>query len=193
MQTANRRGMALPILCLLMAACDRQDTRGTAKSDPNAPAVVDLGRPKPPAAEPAPPRPIVDETQLVAKLAGGYSLLAAAMVNGDARMVGTLYAPDAELSMPDGDWSGVANISSNLAALGRQKSLADFQRRSRRHLLVDSTVVDSGAFLITVKRAGSDSVYERGNYATRWRIKADGNWVMEQDVLKRAGKRKNLR
>jgi len=88
---------------------------------------------------------------------------------------------------------GVANIATNLAALGRQKSLADFQRRTQRHLLVDSTVIDSGAFLITIKRAGADSVYERGSYATRWRIKADGNWVMEQDVLKRAGKKKDLR
>ena len=193
MHTATWRGMALPVLCLLIAACSKPDSRDAAKTDPSKPAVVELGMPKLPEPVKEPPRPIVDEAQLVVKLAQNYSLLAAAMVNGDARMVGSLYGPDAELSMPDGAWSGVANIATNLAALGRQKSLADFQRRTQRHLLVDSTVIDSGAFLITIKRAGADSVYERGSYATRWRIKSDGNWVMEQDVLKRAGKKKDLR
>lgn len=190
MHTAHWRRMAPAILCLLAAACSTPNARDAAKTDPNTPAVVELGMPKPPDVKKEPPPPIVDEGQLVNRLAGNYSLLAAAMVNGDARMVGTLYAPDAEMSMPDGAWSGVANIANNLAALGRQKSLADFQRRSTRHMLVDSTVVDSGAFLITVKRTGADSVYERGSYATRWRIKPDGNWVMEMDVLKREGKKK---
>jgi hypothetical protein len=192
MHTATWRGMALPILCFLIAACAKQDARDAAKTDPDKPAVVELGMPKPPEVAKEPPRPILDEAQLSMKLAGNYSLLAAAMVNGDARMVGTLYAPDADLSMPDGAWSGVANIANNLAALGKQKSLADFRRSSQRHLLVDSTVVDSGTFVITVKRTGADSLYERGNYATRWRIKAGGDWVMEQDVLKRAGKKKIL-
>jgi len=192
MHAATRRGMALPILCILIAACARQDARDAAKTDPNTPAIVELGMPKPPEVAKEPPRPILDKAQLSMKLAGNYSLLAAAMVNGDARMVGTLYAPDAELSMPDGAWSGVVNIASNLAALGRQKSLADFRRSSQRHVLADSTVVDSGTFVITVKRSGADSVYERGTYATRWRIKADGNWLMEQDMLRRAGKKKIL-
>jgi hypothetical protein len=193
MCTITWRGMALPLLCLLAAACRAPDARDAAKTDANMPATVDLGRPKPPEPEKEPPRPVVDESQLVMKLAQNYSLLAAAMVNGDARMVGTLYAPDAEMSMSDGSWNGAANIATNLASLGRQKSLADFQRRTRRHLLIDSTVVDSGAYQITIKRTGADSVYESGSYATRWRIKSDGNWLMEQDVLKLARKKKDLR
>jgi hypothetical protein len=193
MHTATWRGMALPILCLLSASCGKTDARDAAKTDPSKPAVVELGMPKLPEPVKEPPRPIVDENQLVVKLAQNYSLLAAAMVNGDARMIGSLYAPDAEFSMPDGAWSGVANIATNLASLGRQKSLSDFQRRTARHLLTDSTVVDSGAFLITIKRAGADSVYERGSYATRWRIKADGNWLMERDMLTIARKKKDLR
>ena len=193
MHTARRHGMALPILCLFAAACGKPAAREAAKNDPNTPAVVALGMPKLPEPEKAPPPPIVDETQLVVTLAQNYSLLAAAMVHGDARMIGTLYAEDAELSMSDDSFSGVANIATNLASFGRQQSLVDLERRTRRHLLVDSTVVDSGAYQITFKRAGANAVSERGVYATRWRIKANGAWVMEQDILKRAALKKKLR
>ena len=192
MHIVPRRGMALSILCLFAAGCAKPDARGTAKSDPNTPAVVELGMPKPPATANEPPRPVVDERQLVLSLAQNYSLLAAAMANGDARMIGTLYAADAELSMSGGTYSGGSNIEGNLAAMGRQQSLADFQRRTQRHHLTDSTVVDSGIYQITLKRHGGDSVSERGTYATRWRIQAGGKWVMEQDFLKRAGRKQKL-
>ncbi len=185
MRTARWRGMALPILCLIISACAKHDARTTDKNDPNTPAIVELGMPKPPPAEKQPPQPIVNETRVAVRLAENYSVLAAAMTFGDARMIGTLYAKDAELTMPSGTWNGVTNIAASLGALGREKSLKDFRRSSMHHRLVDSTVVDSGTYVITTKRPGADSIFERGSYAAQWRIMPDGRWVMERDQLQR--------
>jgi hypothetical protein len=83
-------------------------------------------------------------------------------------------------------------IANGLANLGPAKSLRDFRRRSLVTRIVDSTVIDSGTYVILTKRPGADSLFERGRYATVWRIHAPPmNWLIMHDHLYRETQRKS--
>lgn len=133
-----------------------------------------------------------DSTQRVIAVSQGYALATAMMVNQDGRSLGGLYAGDATLSLPDSTVKGVVAIIRQLTTLARTKSLADFQRTSKGMRLVDdSTLADSGTYVMILKRTPRDSVFERGRYATTWRARGGGpsSWVMTADrITPNAGK-----
>ncbi len=127
-----------------------------------------------------------DERTRTQTLIALYSLAAATMVNRDGRTLNQLYAPTAVLQGPDSTVTGGPEVVRYLINLAQAKSLADFQRSSRSvRVLDDSTLVDSGAYAMVLKRSARDSVIERGQYASRVRARADrGAWVIIEDRLK---------
>ena len=185
---ANRRWLVLPILCVLANACSapKADQRGAAK-DPNAPAVVQApsvvlvsDTAKKDMTTPA--ATSVDWAKQV--IAGNFAVLGAAIAYGDRRMIGANFAPDAEVITPEATYKGVVAIANAFGRLGPAKSLRDFRRRSLVMKIVDSSVVDSGVYVVLTKRPGADSVYERGRYATTWRIHPPPmDWLITQDRL----------
>jgi hypothetical protein len=187
--TAARRGMVLALLCSGAAACERRaKPANTERAD--APAVVKV----PPlvlasdTAKPDTMQAHADRVNLVrTTLATNYSVLGAATVFGDRRMIASIYAPDAELSTPDSLYRGLAAIANALAALGPPKSLRSFDRMSRTLRIVDSTVIDSGTYVMVSARAGTKSVVDRGSYVSRWRIRpAPAAWVLTYDQLRQS-------
>ncbi|HVT39920.1 MAG TPA: nuclear transport factor 2 family protein [Gemmatimonadaceae bacterium] len=191
----TRRRVVLPILCFLASACTapRAD-RGASAKDPNTPAVVQ-----------APQVVLVGDTAKKdtapsaaagmdgAKrvLASNFAVLGAAIAFGDRQMIGANFAPDAEVVTPDTTYKGVVAIANALGRLGPAKSLRDFQRRSLVMKIVDSTVVDSGIYVVLTKRPRADSVFERGRYSTTWRIHPPpGEWLITHDRLYRDPARK---
>jgi hypothetical protein len=80
----------------------------------------------------------------------------------------------------------MAAVVRQLLSLARSKSLADFQRRSvGTRILDDSTLLDSGTYVMVLRRSEKDSVLERGRYAATWRARTDvTQWVILEDVLK---------
>lgn len=163
--------------------------------DPKAPAeeavLIDT-RPKtpPPAAIVAPSAPKVrvipeDPTERLRALNQGYALAAATMVNQDGRMLAQLYEPGATLVTPDSTITNAPAVVRHLLALARSKSLSDFQRTSRTVAIVDdSTLTDSGSYVMILKRSPQDSVFERGAYAATWRARKDiAQWVMLRDHI----------
>jgi len=174
------------IAALAVAACG-----SPAKKDPNAPALSEAQKSvATKAAETAavPKSSLIpaDSMQRVIAVSQGYALATAMMVNQDGRSLGGLYAGDATLSLPDTTVTGVVAIVRQLTALARTKSLAEFQRSSRGMRLVDdSTLADSGSYVMTLKRSPRDSVFERGRYATTWRARgaSPSTWVMITDRI----------
>ncbi len=128
-------------------------------------------------------------------LAQGYSLAAATMKGGDVKMLVTLYATDATLSLPDTTVRGAPAIATQLASLARSKSMDDFQRTSRTLTIVDdSTLADSGSYMMVLKRTPKDSVLERGRYTARWRVRKGADWVMIEDhIAPNAGKKQGAK
>ncbi len=127
-----------------------------------------------------------DLVQRTAPMSAGYSLATATMLNGDARVLGQLYAPNAVLRVPDSTVTGMPAVVRQLLSLARSKSLADFQRRSLgTRILDDSTLLDSGTYVMVLRRSPRDSVLERGRYASTWRARTDvTQWVILEDYLK---------
>lgn len=195
MHTAFRSRSALPILCLAFLACGKKAPAPNL-ADPNAPAIVQLPKFVPPGL--ATPAAAADQekTGLHADdasrtIAVNYSVLGAAMVNGDARTVGTFFAPDAEMVTPDATYRGAEAIAKEFAGMGKAKSLRDFSRRSLRTEVSGTTVADSGEYVILTMRTGADSLLERGRYASTWRVNpAPQSWVMTKDRLYRDRGRK---
>ena len=141
-----------------------------------------------PAAPDAPKSAIIPEdlVQRMAPVSAGYSLATATMLMNDARVLGQLYAPNAVLRVPDSTVTGMPAVVRQLLSLARSKSLADFQRLSLgTRILDDSTLLDSGTYVMVLRRSPKDSVLERGRYAARWRARTDiTKWVILEDYLK---------
>lgn len=191
----------LPLLGIVaVAACTANTAKDAQRTvDANAPAtepaVISVPK-KIPALEAAkadtpskgPSVIPADPTQRMIGLSQGYSFVAATMVNSDQRMLRQLYAADATLGTPDSTVKGVAAIAQWLVTLAKTKSLTDFQRSSRgTRILDDSTLADSGTYVMVFKRTPKDSVLERGTYAAHWRVRTDATkWVILEDHLKPA-------
>jgi hypothetical protein len=187
MSSADWRGVVLPALLLGLVACGNKP--GSAKmSDPNAPAVVRLPPPVLPS-DTAKPDTMAEHTQKIAlvrsHLMSDYATLGASIAFGDRRVIASFYAPEAVLVTPDGTRIGVPDIATTLASLGRSRSIQRFDRTPIDIRVIDSTVVDSGRYVSVSKRAGADSVFERGSYVSTWRIhQAPLNWVLKRDELR---------
>jgi hypothetical protein len=182
MQSALWRGMALAVLCLASAACNKPDARANA-ADPNTPAVVKA----PPvvlASDTAKKPDTTEISMLLAKTttARNYAILGLAIARGDQAMVGAEYGPDAKLITPSGTFTGKNAIVHLYSGFVGLKS---FQRISRVTTIKDSTVADSGSYAMVIRRAGAaDSTVERGSYSSLWRVHAEPlEWVMWSDRL----------
>jgi len=137
-----------------------------------------------------------DQGARQAAVGGGYSLVTAMMVNKDARAIAGMYATDAVLYLPDSAVHNAPAIAAHWVHLVQAKSMADFERTSLGIAIIDdSTLADSGAYLMILKRTAKDSVLERGQYRARWRARPGvGTWVMLEDhVIPAAGKKKGAR
>jgi hypothetical protein len=191
MRSAYWRGMALPILCLTIAACSKPDARRVA-ADPNSPAVIKL---PPPVLPGDTVRKVVEPvvTTEIARmtLSHDYALLAGGFAFVDENLLAGAYAPTAELVTPNGSFKGRAAILKEFHSFGMDGSVKAFQRQSATLKIVDSTVADSGTYTVVRKRARTDSTVERGVYASVWRIHpAPMDWVMTRDHLYPATKKK---
>lgn len=124
----------------------------------------------------------------------GYSLLTATMLNHDLAMIAGLYATDASLTLPDTVVHGARNIADRLAKLAQSKSMTGFQRTSSSITIMDdSTVADSGSFVMVSMRSPTDSVMDHGAYRTRWRARV-GDWVILDDhIIPGPGKKSGAR
>ena len=142
-------------------------------------------------------RPLIpaDEFSRQSEVSTGYALVSAMMMNNDARSITGLYAPNAILVLPDSTVRGAPSIAEHWVKLAQNKSMEAFERSSLvMSILDDSTLADSGSYLMTLKRSPKDSVVERGNYQARWRARATGSWVMLEDhIIFGAGKKKVAR
>jgi ketosteroid isomerase-like protein len=146
----------------------------------------------------APTVPLIpqDQFQRQAAVGTGYSMVTAMMVNKDARSIVGMYAPDAILILPDSTVHNAPAIATRWVQLAQAMSMADFQRSSQGMSIIDdSTLADSGSYLMLVKRTPKDSVIQRGRYQARWRARAGtGSWVMLEDhIIPAAGKKKGAR
>lgn len=140
-----------------------------------------------PVASDAPKSAIIpeDPVQRMTAVTAGYSLATATMINNDARMLGRIYAPNAVLRVPDSTVTGMPAVVRQLLSLARSKSLTEFTRRSLgMRILDDSTLMDSGTYIMVLKRSPKDSTLERGQYAATWRARTDvSQWVILEDYL----------
>ncbi len=191
MHTASWRGMALPILCLALSACGQSDAK--AKADPNAPAVIKAPAPivASDTAKIVVP-PVVEMRVAQTTVSSAYALLGAGLVLKDPKLVRAAYAPAAELTTPNGTFTGPAAILKEFQSFTSDGSLKDFARQSSVMKVIDSTVADSGVYQVT-RAKGSVSTSLQGPYASLWRIHpAPMQWVMLKDHLyptsKKSGK-----
>jgi hypothetical protein len=191
MLSAHWRGMALPILCLAITACGKPDARAKA-ADPNTPAVV---RVPPPILASDTARkevePVVTTDAARMTLSRNYALLGAGLSFIDPKLLAAAYAPAAELTTPNGKFTGQAAILKEYQSFGMDGSVMAFQRQSAVLKVVDSTVADSGTYTVVRKRDRADSTVERGAYASVWRIQSQAmEWVMTKDHLYPVTKKK---
>ena len=190
--TMNSARLAL-VAAMAIVACG-----SPAKKDPNAlaldPAVVNMPSEAQKSAamkaaeSAAVPKSLLipaDAIQRVIAVSQGYGLVTAMMINQDTRMLAGLYMPDATLTLPDSTVHGVVAIVRQLTTLARTKALAEFQRTSKgMRILDDSTLADSGTYVMTAKRTSTNAPTERGRYAATWRARgAPGSWVMTTDRI----------
>lgn len=183
----------VPLSLIVLAACKGSAAPAASASSAPAlePAVIDTRPPAPAkAGTPEAARQQsnlipADSTKRLTIVSQGYALATAMMINRDARMLTTLYNPDAQLVLPDTTVQGVVGVVRRWIDLAQSKSLADFQRSSKRmQVLDDSTLSDSGSYVMTLKRSPRDTVLEKGTYVTRWRARLDaGKWVMLEDRI----------
>lgn len=190
------RRLYLPLVVFVgIAACGAPAKQDTAILDRNAPALEpgvirmpsEAQTPAPAASDTAKSAIIpADPVQRLIPVSAGYSLATATMINDDARVLGQLYAPNAVLRVPDSTVTGMPAVVRQLLSLARSKSLAEFQRRSLgTRILDDSTLLDSGTYVMVLRRSPKDSSLERGRYTATWRAHTDvTKWVILEDYLK---------
>lgn len=189
------RRLYLPVLVVIVvAACGAPSKQDAIPQDRNAPALepavvsVPLNVPVPSVDAPNDRRTSLipaDSMQRVFVVHGGYSLVTAMMINQDGRTLNQMYAPTSVLHLPDSTISGNTDIVRRLLFLAQSKSLSDFQRTSLgMRTLDDSTIADSGRYVMTLKRPQGTAVQERGTYATTWRARRDATkWVILEDRI----------
>lgn len=189
------RRLYLPLVVIVgIAACGTPAKQDAAPQDPKAPALepavvsVPLNVPVPVVDAPTDAKTSLipaDSMQRVFTVATGYGLVAAMMVNQDGRMLSQLYVPTSVLHLPDSTITGNTGIVRRLLALAQAKSLQDFQRTSLgMRVLDDSTLADSGNYVMTLKRPQGTAVQEHGRYATTWRVRRDATkWVILEDRI----------
>lgn len=142
------------------------------------------------------PKPTVVPTDGTARQVAAsqvYSLAAATMVFKDSKMLGQLYMPDATLMLPDSTARGLVAVVRAWSAFATTQSLSDFQRVSQGTRVVDdSTVADSGTYVMTFKRTPKDSVIQRGRYATTFRVRpgASGWLLLSERITPAKGSKK---
>lgn len=191
------RRLYLPLAVFIgIAACGAPAKQDAVPQDRNAPALEPgvVSMPSraqtttPAVPEESPKSAIIPEdiAQRMVPVTGGYSLATATMIMNDPRMLGQVYAPNAVLRVPDSTVTGMPAVVRKLLTLAQSKSLADFQRRSiGTRILDDSTLLDSGTYVMVLRRSERDSVLERGRYAATWRARKDlTQWVILEDYLK---------
>jgi hypothetical protein len=182
---------ALALGALGPVGCKARDSA----ADPSRPAVVKA----PPVILPsdtAKPDTMASHMERMARLsrelAEPYALIAFGAVNGDRRLLSTIYAPDAVFVLGDSAHRGLASVVDAVIAVGRQTGLADWTRQSR--VLTghsDSTYVDSGFYVMRARRQGGPSRESRGTYVATWRhLGGPTPWVLLRDELKPGGKAK---
>lgn len=187
MRSAHLRGMALPILCLIVTACGKKDARANA-NDPNAPAVVK-----------APPvvltsdtakkvvEPVVAQDVATNMVSRNYALAGAAFAMLDPKLINAEYDPEATVTTPNGTFTGMTAILKEFKSFGMDGTVQQFNRQSLVLKVVDSTVIDSGYYQVIRKTARADTTVERGAYAAEWRIHPV-DWLMTKDHLYAAKK-----
>jgi hypothetical protein len=170
-------------------ACGKTDSKQNA--DPNAPAVVKVAPPILPSdTAKKEVKPVVTTGDAQLTLARDYSLLGAGLAMNDPRLLASSYAPAAELTTPNGVFTGRDAIVKEYSSFGMGGSVKAFDRHSLAMKVVDSTVVDSGRFTVVRKRTARDSTVDHGAYATVWRIQPPPmDWVITKDHLYQVGAR----
>ncbi len=146
----------------------------------------------------APAGPLIpqDQMQRQTTVGTGYALLTAMMVNKDGRSIVGMYAPDAVLVLPDSTVHNAPAIAAQWVQLAQARSMVDFQRTSQGMSVIDdSTLADSGSYLMVLKRTPTDSVMERGSYQALWRARTNpGEWILLEDHIKSvSGKKQGAR
>lgn len=176
---------------VVVAACGGVAEKS--KDDPNRPAIVE-----------APPIVLPSDTakvdtmpafrervaQLTTELAREYAILGTAMVLDDRRMIAAPYADDAILTIGDSSYTGKTAIAFALSALARRNSLKDMTRTTRAIATLDSTVVDSGSYIMSGQRTGGALEQSTGSYIAVWLHHSDNRWVLRRDSITPATKSK---
>jgi hypothetical protein len=192
------------LLCSLIAAaglvaCGSSARKDAPAADPKAPATdpavisVPLNLPRLDTNVPDTTKKSnlipADERERMRATSVLYALATATMINQDGRMLSQVYTPNVVLHAPDSTVRGAAEVVRYLITYARSKSLAEFQRTSHgMRILDDSTLADSGSYLMVLKRSPKDSVIERGQYASTLRARQDINaWVILEDQFKPGG------
>jgi hypothetical protein len=189
------RRFSLPLVVIAgIAACGSPAKQDAAPQDLKAPALepavvsVPLNVPVPVVDTSTKPKSSLipaDAMQRLGAVNAGYALVTAMMVNQDSRMLNQMYAPMSVLHLPDSTITGNTGIVGKLLSLAQAKSLDDFQRTSLgMRTLDDSTLADSGSYVMTLKRPQGTTIQEHGKYATTWRARPDlAEWVILEDRL----------
>ena len=191
--SAQRRGMALPILSLFVfaiAACDKKVSPAVTTDDPNRPAVINEPAPVLVADTLKPPQPTLDPRKMQIQISPEYALMSLAMTGGDGRMVSSQFEPNATLSLPDTTIKGSVAIARFLVDFSHTRNLNYLERTSNVFSLADSIASDSGKYISVSKRPGADSIVDRGSFATTWRLHPDHSWKVVADHLYPQGKPK---
>jgi hypothetical protein len=190
---AVRCGVGIGVACLPVVACSTRDSASHASADdPNRPAVIRLPPPILPSDTAKPDT--TEQTQARIAFARnvliqGYAVISASLAFRDPALLREVYSPDAVLQTPDSTYRGLAAVSAGLAALARGASITELRRSPDRILMgPDSTVLDSGTYVIVSKREGGPEREQRGRYGATWRMLAPPMaWALKSDRLHKAG------
>jgi hypothetical protein len=190
------RRLFFPVLAAAgIAACSAPSKQDAAvAADPKAPATepavisVPLNVPTPVVAttQPSSSSLIPSNLQQRQVIVGtGYGLIEAMMVNSDQHMLSGMYTPTATLRAPDTTITGNTDIARKWVTLAKAKSLIGLQRTSQgMRVLDDSTLADTGTYVMLLQRVPTKTVEERGRYATTWRARKDQEkWAILEDRL----------
>jgi hypothetical protein len=188
---------------LLIAALAATACKGKPVKDPNAPADAPAVIATPPVVIPAdtmgqgakaaaaaliPPDKPARERAVMPL----YSMAAATMVHHDARMLSQVYAGEATLTLPESTVTNLVPVVRAWIGFAKASGLSDFQRISDGMKVIDdSTLADSGRYMMVMKRSPRDSVFERGRYASTIRARTRiEDWVILSDHIIPANSKK---